>query len=303
VAVALLAVAGFSSGARAKGAETFPPVIDLPNGWQPEGVVTGRGPIIYSGSLATGAIYAADLRTGEGSILVQGQPGRVAVGLSFDQRTNYIFAAGGRTGQAYVYDAATGEEVAAFTFTSAEGTFINDVIVTRDAAYFTNSQRSEIYRVALGPGGSVPTDGTFGTITLSGDFAPVIGFNLNGIEATPNGKTLIVVQSATGLLFQVDPVTGVTTTINLGGAKVNNGDGLLLQGSKLYVVQNRLNQIAVINLASDLGSGTIVETITDSDFAVPTTVAAFGNRLYAVNARFGTTPTPDTEYSIVQVTR
>ena len=80
-------------------------MIALPNGWLPEGVVTGRGPGDLLGSRANGAIYAADLRTGEGEILVPGQAGRVAVGLSFDARTNYIFVAGGPTGKAYVYDA------------------------------------------------------------------------------------------------------------------------------------------------------------------------------------------------------
>src|SRR5918912_4473148 len=79
-------------------AKRFPGVIALPNGWLPEGIVTGRGPVIYSGSRANGAIYAADLRTGEGQILVPGQTGRVAVGLDFDRRSNYIFAAGGGTG-------------------------------------------------------------------------------------------------------------------------------------------------------------------------------------------------------------
>src|SRR3954454_5836152 len=124
-----------------RAAVTWPDVIALPNGWLPEGVVTGHGPVIYSGSRANGAIYAANLRTGEGTILVPGQAGRVAVGLSFDARTNYIFVAGGPTGKAYVYDATTGTEVRAYTLT-APGTFVNDVIVTRDAAYFTDSARA-----------------------------------------------------------------------------------------------------------------------------------------------------------------
>ena len=117
-------------------------MITLPNGWLPEGVVTGRGPVIYSGSRANGAIYAADLRTGEGAILVPGQAGRVAVGLSFDPRTNYIFVAGGGTGKAYVYDAETGALVQEYALTALGG-FVNDVIVTRDAAYFTQSARAE----------------------------------------------------------------------------------------------------------------------------------------------------------------
>lgn len=82
---------------------------------------------------------------------------------------------------------------------------------------------------------------------------------------------------------------------------MTNGDGILLSGSTLYVVQNRDNQIAVIDLADDLSSGTLSDTLTNSNFDVPTTVTSLGGALYAVNARFGTEPTPDTEYAIVRV--
>lgn len=302
VAGALLALMILIAGVPAAHAvPAFPATIDLPNGWLPEGVVTGRGPVIYSGSRANGAIYAANLRTGEGEILVQGQAGRIAVGLSFDRRSNYIFAAGGGTGDAYVYDAGTGEEVAAFEFTAAANTFINDVIVTREAAYFTNSSRAEIYRIALGPGGRLLDPGAFETIPLSGDWQQVAGFNANGIEATPNGDTLIVVNSTLGTLYAVDAATGVASLIDLGGASVSNGDGLLLQGRTLYVVRNQLNQIAVVKLAPDLSSGEVVDTLTDPNFDIPTTVARFGGALYAVNARFSTPPTPSTTYTIVRV--
>lgn len=294
---ALAMLLQFAPAARA--AQSFPEVIRLPDGWLPEGVVTGRGPVIYAGSRASGSIYAADLRTGEGRVLVQ-QSGRVAVGLSFDRRSNYIFVAGGPQGTAYVYDAASGAEVAAFRFTDSANTFINDVIVTRDGAYFTNSNRAEIYKVALGRRGSVPTDGSFSTIPLSGDWEQVAGFNANGIEATPNGKTLIVVNSTTGNLFYVDPTSGVATKIDLNGASASNGDGLLLEGRTLYVVRNRLNQIAVFEPV-DRSSAALVDTITDPRFDVPTTVASYGGALYAVNARFGVPNPESASYTIVRV--
>lgn len=300
VALAFLA-GGVPSTTRA--AEQFPGIINLPNGWLPEGVITGRGPIIYSGSRANGAIYAADLRTGEGSILFAGQTGRIAVGLNYDQRSNYIFAAGGTNGNAFVYDAATGVEVGAFQLTTARPTFINDVVITRDAAYFTDSSQPVLYRLPLGPGGTLPAPDAVETIPLSGDYQQIAGFNLNGIEASPNGKTLIVVHSTLGVLYNVDPATGVATTIDLGGASVTNGDGLRLQGKTLYVVRNRLNQIAKIKLDGKLLSGSVIETITNPNFDVPTTVGLFGNALYAVNARFSTPPTPTTTYTIVRVER
>jgi hypothetical protein len=288
------------SPAGARAAATWPGVIALPNGWLPEGVVTGHGSVIYSGSRANGAIYAADLRTGAGSILVPGQEGRVAVGLSFDARTNYIFVAGGPTGKAYVYDADSGALVQEYTLT-APGTFVNDVIVTRDAAYFTQSNLAEYYRVPLGPGGQLAAPGDVQTIPLSGDWQQVAGFNANGIEAAPNGEFLIIVNSTTGALYRVEPLSGVATQIDLGGASVSAGDGLLLRGHTLYVVRNQLNQIAIVELAPNLSSGAIVGTITNPNFDTPTTVAAFGNALYVVNARFTTPPTPDTTYSIVRV--
>jgi hypothetical protein len=263
-------------------------------------VVTGHGPVIYSGSRANGAIYAANLRTGEGAILVPGQAGRVAVGLSFDSRTNYIFVAGGPTGKAYVYDADTGALVQEYTLT-APGAFVNDVIVTHDAAYFTQSALAEYYRVPLGPGGQLAPPGDVETIPLSGEWQQVAGFNANGIEATPNGKWLIVVNSTTGALYRVEPLTGVATRINLGGASVSAGDGLLLRGHTLYVVRNQFNQIAIVELAPDLGSGQVIGAISNPNFDIPTTIAAFGNALYAVNARFSTPPTPSTTYSIVRV--
>ena len=140
-------------------------------------------------------------------------------------------------------------------------------------------------------------------ITLTGDYQHVPGFNLNGIEATPNGRTLLAVQSATGKLFTVDPKTGATKLIDLGGATLPNGDGILLHGRTLYVVQNQLNKIAVVKLNHGLTRGVVTRMIADSDFDVPTTIARFGKWLYAVNARFGTASGPDATYQVVQVRR
>ena len=71
---------------------------------------------------------------------------------------------------------------------------------------------------------------------------------------------------------------------------MTNGDGLLLEHGVLSVVQNRLNQIAQIELSKDLLSGRVIGTLTDPDFDVPTTITRVKHALYAVNARFGTPP-------------
>lgn len=106
-------------------------------------------------------------------------------------------------------------------------------------------------------------------------------------------------QTSTGKLFSADPRTGETRLID--APPVPNGDGLLLRGGTLYVVQNQLNKIAVLRLDRSLRSGTLVTELTDPDFDIPTTVAAIGRRLYAINARFSTPPTPATTYDVVNV--
>lgn len=299
----LVVVAAFLALAGSAAAETFPKIIPLPNGFAPEGVVNGYGTELFAGSLVDGSIYRADLRTGEGEIVVSPPEGRVAVGLSFDRRSGLLFVAGGATGMAYVYDPQTGETAATYTLAS-ESTFVNDVIVTRDAAYFTDSFRPYIYRLPLGPGGELGDAADVEEIELGGDFVFVEGaFNANGIEALANGKMLIVVHSSRGELFRVNPASGEATLIDLGGDGVPAGDGILLKGKRLYVVQNQLNQIAVVKLTPGYLSGSVTEIITDEAFRVPTTVASFGRYLYAVNARFGVTPGPDVEYEVVRVER
>jgi sugar lactone lactonase YvrE len=293
--VALLCLA-----APAAAGDRFPETIPLPNGWQPEGIATGKGNTFYSGSRATGAIFKGDLRTGRGDEDFVEPWGGAALGMKVDHR-NRLFVAGGGTGTASVYDARTGDLLKRYTLTAAP-TFVNDVIVTKRAAYFTDSLKRQLYVLDLGRRGGLPDAAR--TLTLSGDLlqAPAGGFELNGIEAAK--RRLIAVHSALGRLYAIDPRDGDTDQIELEGGDVVNGDGILLHGRRtLYVVQNRNNRIAVVRLDRDLGEGEITGHLTDSDFAVPTTIAEKGGFLWAVNARFTTTPTPDTEYDVVKVRR
>jgi hypothetical protein len=174
---------------------------------------------------------------------------------------------------------------------------VNDVVVAGDSAWFTDSVNPVLYRVPIGGTG-------FETVLLTGDLEYTMpGLNVNGIEATRDGSTLILVKSNTGQLYTADPTSGATTEIDLGGDTVTAGDGLLLHGRRLYVVQNMLNNVAVLELAPSLSSATVVDGVTNPDFDVPTTIDRWGNRLYVVNARFTTPPTPDTTYWITGFTR
>ena len=286
--LALGAIVGTLAPAAARSTDPIP----LPNGFQPEGIDVSPNGTFYAGSLADGTIVRGDVKTGEWDVLVTPPAGRISVGLEVSGEL--LFVAGGPTG-AFVYDARTGETVRAYDV--GAGGFVNDVVVTRDAAWFTNSAAAELYRVPLAGG----SPGDAETVELTGDFQLEPGFNLNGIEATPNGRWLIAVQSNTGELFRIDPTTGDTVEIDLGAASVSAGDGLLLQGRTLFVVRNEVNAIAVVRLSGDLSSGTVVNEITSPDFDVPTTLGRQGGRLYVIQARFGTAPTPATEYWIAVV--
>ncbi|MET8835977.1 hypothetical protein ABZV78_18925 [Micromonospora sp. NPDC004540] len=66
-------------------------------------------------------------------------------------------------------------------------------------------------------------------------------------------------------------------------------------------MQNRLNQVAVVELDRAGTAGTLTRVITDPNFDVPTTVATALGRLYLPNARFTTPPTTTTPYSAVAV--
>jgi sugar lactone lactonase YvrE len=276
-------------------AKPFPDVIQLPNGFRPEGIAI-VGTTFYTGSLGgVQGVYRGDLRTGTGSQFIPGNGG-MFVGMKVDE-LGRLWIAGGGSGRGYAYDATTGELLETFQFATAP-TFVNDVIVTEDAAWFTDSQAPRLYRVAIEPDGAI---GDWTTIDLTGKIEVVPGFNLNGIAATPDGSTLIVINSTTGKLYTIDTETIATRQIDLGGATLTAGDGILLHGRTLYVVRNQLNQIAVVRLAPDLASGTVVDVITNSAFAVPTTIARHGTALYAVNARFGVASPDTATYTAVRV--
>ena len=295
---ALLAAAVISAGAIAAD-RAFPQVIQLPTGFQPEGIEVGKGTTFYVGSVANGAIYRGNLRTGAGAILVPGETGKAATGIELDNQ-NRLWVAGAGTGKALVYNARTGALIRTYTFATSD-TFINDVVVTRTAAVFTDSRKAVLYKVPIGAGGSIGS--SVQGLTLSGAFALASGFNLNGIDATPNGKTLIAVQSNTGKLFRIDSGTGASRQINLGAESVPNGDGILLTGKTLYVVQNQLNRVAVIKLSANLAGGRVLTRLSDPDFAVPTTIDQHGRRLYAVNARFGITNPAAATFQVVQLSK
>ena len=272
-----------------------PEKIALPDGFRPEGIAAGKGGSVYVGSIPTGQVLRIDTKTGTSTEAVPGRALHAAIGLKYDRQGDRLFVSGGPTGKAFVYDAGSGAELAAFQLTPlGQATFINDVVLTRTTAYFTDSRQPVIYAVDRDLSGVTP-------IPLTG-FPMVAGQNnLNGIEAAANGRVLLAVQTATGDLWRIDPATGSHSVVDLHGFELTNGDGLLLVSNRtLLVVQNLLNQIAVVKLERGFQSGRVVRTITHTDFDVPTTVARSRGSLFLPNARFTTPAEPDTDYWITR---
>jgi hypothetical protein len=284
--------------------DNFPDQINLPNGFFPEGIEGGRGTSFFVGSLSDGAIWRGDLRTGSRAELAPGAQGRASLGIAYEASRNRLWVAGGGpgfnagVGDVRVYDASSGDLLATFLPPEAAGA-LNDVAITHDAVYVTDSFKAQLVKIPLPADGSLPSEAVATVLPVTGDFVqtPDVA-NLNGIVA--KSGALIVAQSNTGKLFRVDSATGIATEINLGNVALSSVDGLELQGRTLYAVRNS-NKVTVVRLDSQLAAGTVLGDITDPGLDVPTTATVAAGRLWAVNARFGTGPTPDTKYWITQL--
>jgi sugar lactone lactonase YvrE len=294
-AVAALAATAGTGTAQAAPGTAWPTEFPLPDGWLPEGITIGSRPYAYMGSRADGAVYRTDLRTGKGEVLHEGATGLASIGLKLDG-DGLLYVAGGAGGTARIVDSRSGELLTTYRLTQDAAPFINDVVLHRDRAWFTDSRDAVLHGVPRARAGKVRA------LELTGEWvqAPAGTNSANGLVATPDGRGLIVVNA--GQLYNVGLGTGHATRIALeGGTDVTNGDGLARLGRTLYVVQNRLNKITVWHLDEKATTATLSRTITDPRFDVPTTAARFGNRLYLVNARFTSPQTPETTFNAVAV--
>ena len=279
----------------------LPERIDLPDGFQPEGIESDRRGNLYVGSLRDGDIWTVNVLTGDAPRLLvdnAADAGLVSVGLHLDRRGR-LWVAGGPTKQIRVYRARTGELLQTYPFPTAG--FINDLDITRNAVYATDSLNQQLLVIPLGRRGRLPDQSAATTMTLTGDISYSAGFNANGIAA--RGGWLVLVQSNEGLLFKVNPRTGGTKQIDTGGYLVTNGDGLELHGKTLYVVRNQNNLVTVLKLREGLRKAQLLGEITSpGNLHVPTTATRAFGALWVVNARFRPTPPPpDFQYWITRL--
>lgn len=249
----------------------------------PEGVsydeVSGR---YYVSSQSNGAIVTGFLKGGEADILAApGDAGRTSAnGLDTDRRWRRLWVATGQLGRLDLLNPRSGATL--HSFAMAQGSYANDVAVTRRATYVTDSLRPTLWRVrASARSGSAQPwlDLTTTPLVYSS------GFNLNGIEATRDGRWLVAVQSNTGKLWRISTRTKRVREIVLA-EPVTAGDGLVLRGRTLWVVRNSFREIAKVKLSRKLTSGKIVSRTTVPSFRFPTTADIAKGRMLVVNSQF-----------------
>jgi len=195
--------------------QNWPEAIAIPTGFEAEGIELGKGHEFFLGGFSfsstlvpafggpehpmsgyAGAIYKGNLRTGEGAILVP-PTGKPVSGLSYDPRTDYLYAATGFGDfvsgiiidqGVIVYDASSGDFITEITF--GDNILINDCLVTHRAVYCTDSFNPDLYKIVLGKGGRLPSTPVFEVIPMPGFETP--GFvNANGLVGEFDGKQLV----------------------------------------------------------------------------------------------------------------
>jgi sugar lactone lactonase YvrE len=281
VAASVLAGAGTAAAGR-------PGVYTVPGDAAfPEGVALDqRGTSVFVSSTTDGTVFKGSIeRAALTPFAPGGADGRTtANGLEVDGRGR-LFVAGGSTGKAFVLSAADGRTLKVLdSRPGASPTFINDVALAPDFAYFTDSVRPVILRAATtgdGIGELEPWLDLGGTPFVYRD-----GVNANGIVSFARGGLLVIVQFNTGKLFRIDTRTTAVSEIDLGGAALVGGDGLVADGSRLFVVRHLDGQITEVRLLRGRREGRIGTTITSDGLRFPTTAARDGERLLVVNSQF-----------------
>lgn len=291
-------------------------------------------PVVGTGSTATGGskfegigadarrgvFYVSEVTGGEihrGSVgsaqtqewLGAGADGRfTARGITVDD-AGLVYVAGGPNG----IDATTGTdngrpdlwvyspegELLAALRAPGDNAFLNDVWIGPDgAAYFTNSNAPQIFRVAR--------DGGDWGVELwadaTGTIAQHAGFNLGGIVLSPDQSAFVVAQGNVGRLWRFDVADGSVTEVATGALPADslvNADGLVREGTRLTVVCNFSRMIATLELADDGSSATLVSQQATDPSRVLTTAKALRGRILFVDSKFDENPVGLPPYEVV----
>jgi sugar lactone lactonase YvrE len=248
-----------------------------------------RRGVFYVSEVTGGEIHrgTAQHARAEQWLAGDGTDGRyTARGITVD-RAGRVYVAGGPNGlgtgrpDLWVY-APDGTLLAALR---APGTdvFLNDVAIGPDgAAYFTNSNDAQVFRVARGQGGWQATLWADATDTVERRD----GFNLGGIVLSADRSAFVVAQGNTGRLWRFATRTGAVSEVRTGDADLVDADGLVRRGDQLTVVRNFSRQVATLRLSADGRRAVeLGQWATDPD-RVLTTAKVLRGRILYVDSKF-----------------
>jgi Cu-Zn family superoxide dismutase len=258
----------------------------------PEGVAYSHSlGAFFVSDTGSGAIYRGTLKSSTVSPFIPGAAGQSAVGLKVFR--GKLYAAGGSTGTITVYDLASKQLLARFD--TGAGGFLNDLVVTRRGdVYVTDSTRPMLWHVTaaqVAAGSGTPQGIDVSAVGF------VSGFNLNGIVADGD-RRLVTVQTNTGKLFRIRLAHGGSAVRSIDavkGVSVPGGDGLLLDGGRLLVVQGGPPaQISFVKLRHGDRRGEVRDVRTSPLLKGPSTIARARDLYLVVNADFATSTKPFT---------
>ncbi|MEV0728016.1 superoxide dismutase [Polymorphospora sp. NPDC050346] len=269
-------------------------------GVTPEGIAVARDGHLYVTSVSTGAVYRGHVRRPRMELFLPGGgDGRTAAAGIHTDAAGRIFVAGYNSGALFVY-APSGHLIARRT-AETPGAALNDLVVTHDAVYVTDSATGTVHRASWGRG----TLGTLRPWLTPDRFDPAPSF-LNGIVST--GRHLLVSDQGTEVLHRVTP--GRREVVPVRTSATMAGDGLLLEGHRLHAVVNHADGAGGVTftvrtalLSPDAASGRVVaESGTATSAETPTTIARDGDRLLWVNSQIFS-PAPAAPYTVTVVPR
>ncbi len=249
-----------------------------------------RSQRFYVSETTGGEIHRGQLRSAAATEWLRGDgtDGRwTARGVTVDSQGR-VYVAGGPNGidhpgapDLWVYD-RSGRLLAALR-TGVANAFLNDVVIGPDgAAYFTNSNAPQVFRVTERHGRWTVRTWADATATIPTQ----TGFNLGGIELSPDRRALVVAQGNVGKLWRFDLRTANVSPVDTGTADLVNADGLVRDGNRLWVVRNFSRVLSTLRLSHDGRTATLVAATPTDPTRVITTAKLAQGRLLLVDSKF-----------------
>jgi hypothetical protein len=258
----------------------------------------------FVGSTTDGTIYRGNVRRPKLEVFLPGgRDGRTAA-TGVRVREGRLWVGGRFTGRLFVYEIKTRRLLRTYQVPEfgesfsprRERSLVNDITFAGDAAYVTDSFQPVIYRVVSKAGR--PGDLEPWLDLRDTPIAYAKGFNLNGITVSDGQRYLVTVNYRTGELFRIDVKTRKVLKIDLGGAEVRTGDGLLLDGTTLLVVREEPGEIQPVKLSENLLRGTLGRPFGRSRLRLPTAMFELGGRGYVVNSQLDRGQNPKLPFTV-----